>query len=653
MFTGKRLLVVATSLTLVLSVASRASCDWPPEGVPLCPPGVCQPGGLLVVPDAVGGAFVIWGENRNGNADVYAQRVTAAGELAPGWPAAGLPVSIQTAHQLLSSAVPDGSGGILVAWFDYRNTGTGGTAIDVYAQRILADGSLAPGWPVDGAPVTRRAGTQYFPVVIADGVGGAFFTWDDGTVRDIYAQHLAADGQPAAGWPVDGLPICVFAGVQGFPQLIPDGANGAILAWGDLRNGIQEAYAQRVHPDGAIHPGWAPNGVRIVQNRAFRTLVPDGAGGGYLAGATLGTTTDAFYYLQRFSGAGATAPGWPADGAAVCLQPRERGGLRMVPDDLGGALLTWSDYRFDVTGCADEIYLHRFRPDGTRAPGFPVDGLRVTDYCGFDSEPELAADGAGGAYLCWTRYTGESHIAVQRITGAGTVAPGWPTGGLDLPGRGDYPAIAPDGMGGAIVAWQATDGTGIVRALRLGSAGPVPVQLALAGVEAEPGRVRLTWYAAEGAGLAATVERRTAGSEWQPLASLTADGTGQIAFEDRDVAPGGRYGYRLRYLDDGATRTSEETWVSVPEHVLALQGLTPNPSFGAAVVTFTLADGAPATLALFDVGGRQVRSREVGSLGAGVHRLDLPAGDRLPAGVYHLRLTQGARQLTRRAVVMR
>lgn len=66
----------------------------------------------------------------------------------------------------------------------------------------------------------------------------------------------------------------------------------------------------------------------------------------------------------------------------------------------------------------------------------------------------------------------------------------------------------------------------------------------------------------------------------------------------------------------------------------------------------TLPDSGPASLQLVDIRGRLVATREVGSLGAGRHVVDLAAGLKLRAGVYLVRLTQGGLQRTTRAVVL-
>ena len=45
------------------------------------------------------------------------------------------------------------------------------------------------------------------------------------------------------------------------PQIIPDGMGGAIIAWGDGRNGKNDIYVQRMDSYGV--PQWTPNGVEL------------------------------------------------------------------------------------------------------------------------------------------------------------------------------------------------------------------------------------------------------------------------------------------------------------------------------------------------------------------------------------------------------
>ncbi len=650
----RRTFLLAAALA---TIATAAHADWPADGVVLC--SACRARGVIIAPDGTGGAFVTWTDERNSttgtNDDVFMQRVTASGAIAPGWPADGLPVSLAPLAQQtdgIHSIVPDGLGGVIVAWRDSRNAISDGTYSDTYAQRVLADGTLAPGWPVDGAPVARTPNSQFFPVVLADGYGGAFFTWQEGTVPDpdILVQHLGPDGGVMQGWPVNGLPVCTSAGFQGYPQLAPDGSGGVLVAWGDF-DVVSTSSAQRVDAGGQIAPGWPENGIQMAPNFYHREFISDGVGGAFLAGGIpAGAFTD--LYLQRFTGSGEIAAGWPSNGAPVCLAPDERYGLRMEPDGFGGVVMVWADYRDHSD---PDVYALRMRADGTRSPGWPVNGLPITVNTALDDFPDIASDGQGGAYLTWVQYTTETGnlVMVQHLTGAGTVAPGWPQGGRVVPTvvGSPQPKIAADGVGGAIVTWD--DYYEEARALRIGPDGPVPVAVSLASVEAEAGLVRLVWYAGGEAPLIAGVERRTESGEWEGLASITANGTGTLRYEDRTVISGTRYAYRLTYRDGVETLQTIETWITVPALRFALRGLTPNPSAGDPVVSFSLASDAPATLELFDLHGRLVLSHEAGAPGAGAHSVRLEGRGRLPAGVYTVRLRQGLSLATARAVIVR
>ena len=86
---------------------------------------------------------------------------------------------------------------------------------------------------------------------------------------------------------------------------------------------------------------------------------------------------------------------------------------------------------------------------------------------------------------------------------------------------------------------------------------------------------------------------------------------------------------------------------------LGLQGAGPNPASGAVWVTFSLPDGSPAQLELVDLAGRSIRVLEIGSLGAGSHRVSLVDARPVRPGCYWIRLRRGDQMLTRSAIVLR
>lgn len=85
---------------------------------------------------------------------------------------------------------------------------------------------------------------------------------------------------------------------------------------------------------------------------------------------------------------------------------------------------------------------------------------------------------------------------------------------------------------------------------------------------------------------------------------------------------------------------------------LALAGVFPYPARGPLTVRFSLPSAMPARLELIDVSGRRVSVREVGSLGAGTHTITLGRDGALRSGVYWLRLAQGGRGVSRKAIVV-
>src|SRR5206468_1959639 len=133
----------------------------------------------------------------------YAQHLTASGDLAIGWPQGGLPVCTDPFHQSDPFVVRDQQGGWFVAWNDGRNI-QAGWGFDLYVQRIRSDGTLAPGWAVDGMPATHALGSQELPFMAADGEGGVFLAWYTVDTYTVSAQHLTATGVPAPGWPANG-----------------------------------------------------------------------------------------------------------------------------------------------------------------------------------------------------------------------------------------------------------------------------------------------------------------------------------------------------------------------------------------------------------------------------------------------------------------
>src|SRR5262249_23170352 len=69
---------------------------------------------------------------------------------------------------------------------------------------------------------------------------------------------------------------------------------------------------------------------------------------------------------------------------------------------------------------------------------------------------------------------------------------------------------------------------------------------------------------------------------------------------------------------------------AAPHRDVQLLGALPNPSRGPLVIGFSLRDASSARLELFDLAGRRIESRELGSLGIGFHPITLRPSSPIP-----------------------
>ena len=272
-------------------------------------------------------------------------------------------------------------------------------------------------------------------------------------------------------------------------------------------------------------------------------------------------------------------------------------------------------------------------------------------YCLWYDWRESASICGGGSnvYLSRSDDYGASWTPVGALNATQT---DWTNAGSNIaPNQGDYLSLFAD-HSNLYAAWaDGRNGDPDIYAVTVPLL-TTPVEMALASVEAGPGRVTLTWYAAALGDRAATVERRDDATDFVAIGEATADGGGKLAFVDATVSPGGRYAYRLAWLEGATRRTSSEVWVDVPAApVFALHGARPNPASHGVFVSLALPDATPATLELLDVAGRQLGERPV--TGAGAHLVNVSENLSLEPGIYLVRLTQGGRSLTRRVTVVR
>jgi hypothetical protein len=470
-------------IPFMLSVsAPEAEAYWINDGIELCSETGNQ-AYSQIVSDGMGGVIVAWQDYRGANLDIYAQRVSGTGHAA--WTAQGVVICSATGDQQYPQLVPDGAGGAIITWQDYRSENW-----DIYAQRVSSSGAVQ--WASDGVTVCAATGNQQNPQVAPDGAGGAIIAWWDyrGSTYDIYAQRVSGTG--AVQWTVDGAALCTASGIQYLPQLVSDGSGGAIVTWLDHRGGTYDVYAQRVNGAGAVQ--WTTNGVAIctaAMNQLYPKIADDGAGGAIVSWQdSRGGSYD--IYAQRVNASGVKQ--WTTNGVALCTETGNQIFQTIISDGGAGAIVCWQDER----GGNYDVYAQRVNASG--AVQWAANGLAICTETGGQENPILISDGAGGAIVSWQDSRGGSYdIYAQQVSASGTVR--WMAGGVALctaTADQQWPGATADGSGGAIIAWwdnrsgnydiyaQSVDSEGRVALLSpvITSVGDVP--------DDQGGRVRIT-----------------------------------------------------------------------------------------------------------------------------------------------------------------
>lgn len=346
-----------------------------------------------LVRDGAGGVILVWQGGSSSGFDIYAQRVDASGTLmwAGGIPTASLTVCNARSGQFRPRAIPDGGNGAIIVWYDERSVVGLAGSLDLYAQRIDGAGvrqwKIVPnpgtvfsdslnGLSIFGAQRSTFGGEQRFPELIADGAGGALIVCESGStvtdrLYDILAQRI--NGSGAQQWTSSGVTVCSALYDQRYPSLCTDGSGGAIVAWHDFRKG-----ASQVPPN---------------------------------------TNFDSDIYAQRVDASGVLQwAGGLATGVAVCTSAYNQSFANTVPDGTGGAIIAWYDER----GATPNIFAQRLDPAG--AAQWATNGLGICGTPYGTYAHSTITDGQGGAIVAWQDgRSANTDVYAARVTSGGAL----------------------------------------------------------------------------------------------------------------------------------------------------------------------------------------------------------------------------------------
>lgn len=380
------------------------------------------------VPDSNGGAYYTWygpDSSMVGNYHVYLQHIDSSGS--PLWQANGIRVSSTDLFQYSPTVISDGNGGAIVLWVQGLNTGDYADK-NLAAQRVSSSGQLL--WGSGGVAVTT-AGNVTGPVLVTDNVGGALVGWTHlGTDDNLYVQRVSASG--ALLWQSDGYPLSTAPDEQFLLRGVADGSGGAWFTWIDRRNPFHDVYGQHLDRNGT--PLWPANGRKLNTQTSGSTspnLISDGAGGAIIAWhdrRNYPAYNDIYAIHLDIYGQDL----WnPAEQSIV--SSLEIYGLRLnipiLEDGQGGAIVVWGDSRNKNTLLGDKKEAYAQRISGSGQLLWPTEGVKIISADGFGTAPAFIPDGDGGLVAVWqdSRF-GSFDIFLQQFSSAGT--PRWGSNGL-------------------------------------------------------------------------------------------------------------------------------------------------------------------------------------------------------------------------------
>lgn len=192
---------------------------------------------LGMVPDGAGGIYVMIERSVSPAFVLRALHLDSNGQSHAGWPQSGIDPFPGRPPASAFDFASDGAGGVLVM----QSTNP------PHVQRLLADGTVAPGWAADGNAIAGPP-APYAIGLVADRAGGAWIVWstdlNTAALRDIRYAHVLHDGTDldSAGTRA----LTTATGAQTLTDLMADGVGGFFAAWDDSRSGIKTIYAGHV-----------------------------------------------------------------------------------------------------------------------------------------------------------------------------------------------------------------------------------------------------------------------------------------------------------------------------------------------------------------------------------------------------------------------
>ncbi|MFC2103286.1 T9SS type A sorting domain-containing protein [Bacteroidota bacterium] len=346
------------AFVLLLLISNLSFTQWtndPSVNTPVCVWNDYQHS-QQIISDHMGGAIIAWLDFRSGNADIFIQRISEGGYAL--WDDGGKAVITNAGNQFNHKIVKDGEGGCILTWEDDRNGNS-----DIYAQRIDSSGNLV--WDSDGVVICNSPLDQEDPQIVTSG-SGAIILWEfkQGAAGEtgLYAQRINSTGQQM--WGVNGVPVATSPfpdPIQLLPKITDDGSGGAVIAWTDFSGANDNIYAQRISNSGNVF--WPQNGLPVsttAVNKRFQDIINVGNGEFVVSWNSNISFDDWDLRAQKINTLGNIL--WNIDGLVICSSDVSFNPSAIAYDNNNSVIIAWEDRRANPPGT---IYCQKLSLDGS------------------------------------------------------------------------------------------------------------------------------------------------------------------------------------------------------------------------------------------------------------------------------------------------
>ena len=444
---------------------------------------------------------------------------------------------------------------------------------------------------------------------------------------------LTPEGELDASYGDEGLariPVGADADAQGRAgRLISDGMGGAFVIVSRIEDGVvNKSYVARVSPGGELDTSYGVDGRATVgdaeEGGVFAALAPHPEGGVAVVGLRYTEEGPSLPIVGRFDAGGALDETFGGAGADAFI---DAGSVPVVPQGLafdqdGRAVVAGTFFDFEEADF--EGFVLRLTPEGELDPTFAnegvlfpfsrpfVNGFSFLYDVAVSSSGAITAVGSDGARAVGIRLTAEGVIEEDFGQEGRILIPGDDSSSLvSVLLQSDGKLIAVGSENGQFDLFAARYTAGGDLDPSFGDGGVARTQFGPA-------------IGVRGAALAATGEVMLAGS---------------IEIQGLDDEAGFAF---ARLLNDGLPKTGNEAGPSAAEG-LRLGAPFPNPTHGEVNMPF-LSGSRDVGVDVFNVLGQRVAVAHGRPVATGFLQVDLAL---LPAGLYLLRVTDGASSVTR------